>query len=79
MRCTVCPDQTAAVQGKQNRKILNGHVVNDLVKSSLRKSRIESANGFQSLGSEATCKCSSMLLGNRDVKEAARKLFSKSD
>ena len=62
-----------------NRKILNGHVVNDLVKSSLRKSRIESANGFQSLGSEATCKCSSMLLGNRDVKEAARKLFSKSD
>ena len=60
------------------RKVLGGHIVDDLVVRALEKRRIHGHDGPHAIDSQAGCKGHRMLLGNPHVVQPIRKFFFES-
>ena len=60
---------------KRTGKILDRHIVDDLIIGPLQEGRIDRREGFQAIGGLPGGKGHGMLLGNADIKTAAREFF----
>src|SRR5436853_2302949 len=75
MSLPVAAGDPAAIHTELNVQVLNADVVNELVESTLQKSRINCADWDQSLTRQAGRESDAVLLGDADVKRAIRKLL----
>src|SRR5699024_10893031 len=69
MSLAVTSDQSASVHGKHNRKILKGHIVNDLVKAPLQERRVHRKHRFESTCGKPCCKGHCMSFCDSHVKK----------
>ena len=68
----VLTDKAGPVDGKANGKILQGHVMHDLVIAALEETGIYRTKGPHAAGGKACGKGHAMLLGNADIKDPGR-------
>ena len=68
---SVFPDNARAVHGKNNRKILQTDIVQNLIVGSLQESRINRHDGRQSFGGQARGKGHGQLFGDADIVKPA--------
>ena len=66
----VCADNTGTVDGEQNRQVLQGNVVYQLVVSALQESGVNRHDGLDAFARQTAGKGNGVLLGNTDVKIA---------
>ena len=77
MCCAVRPYDAAAVDGKHHRKILQRHIMNELIECALQKCGIDRYNGLQTAACQTGSISDGMLLGNGHIAIAFRKVFLK--
>ena len=53
VRCAVRSDQPGPIQGEDDRQVLDGDVVDQLVVGALQESRVDRHDGLQSLAGQA--------------------------
>ena len=73
----VCTDNTCAVNGKQNRQVLQGNVVYQLVVSALQESGINRHDRLDAFACQTAGKSNGVLLGDADVEIAVGELLFK--
>ena len=66
----VLADEAGAVDGEPHRKMLDRHVVHDLIVAALQESRVDRAERLEAFGGEACRERHRMLLGNADIEGA---------
>src|SRR5262249_19918000 len=73
VRRPIGADESSAVHHKTDRKLLNGHVVHNLVVGPLQEGRIDRNEWLVPLRREARREGDSVLLGNSDIEGSLRK------
>ena len=77
VRRAVGADQAAAVDGENDRQILQCHVVHQLIVGALQEGRVNGDDRLQAFAGEAGGEGDSVLLGNADIVVAIRVLGRK--
>ena len=73
----VCTDNTGTVDGEQNRQVLQGNVMYQLVVSALQESGVNRHDRLDAFARQTACKGNGVLLGDTDVEIAVRELLFK--
>ena len=73
MRGAVGADQARAIECKKDGQILQRHIMNQLIVTTLQERRINCYDRFQPLASNTRCEGDSVLFGDADIKIARRK------
>ena len=77
MCCAVRPYDAAAVDGKHHRKILQRHVMNELIECTLQEGGIDRYNWLHTAACQTSSISDSMLLGDGHIAIAVGKVFLK--
>ena len=70
-------DQACAIDGEPDGKLLDSHIVNDLIVGTLQEGRVNGREGLHAFGRETGGERHRMLLGDADIEGAIRELFRK--
>ena len=77
MGFSVAAHQSCPIQGKYYGKILNAHIMENLIKASLQKRRVHGNHWLHACRRHACRRSHCMLLCNSHIKETVRKLLFK--